>query len=125
MGLFKRFTETRQASKAERESFKAKLRYGTDPKEMYETARGHWEEYNRLQEETKEMLNKILKSPNCEKPYHWSKLDIQDYGDDCRDSPVGKHVYMNVYGSQNPKRNDATDCLCCGKELHRARNPDE
>lgn len=125
MGLFKRFTEKPQASKAELESFKSKLKYGTDPKQTYETARGHYDEYHRLMTETKETMNKVLKSPNNEKTDTWSKLDIQDYGDDCKDSPIGKHVYQRVYGKKHLDYWKACHCLCCDKELYRARKPED
>ena len=125
MGLFKRFTEKPQASKAELESFKSKLKYGTDPREMYNTARGHYDEYSKLMTETKETLNRVLKSPNCEKTDSWSKLDIQDYGDDCKDSPIGKHVYQRAYGKKHPDYWKECVCLSCGKQLYAARKPEE
>jgi len=125
MGLFKRFTEKHQASKAELESFKSKLKYGTDPKKTYEIARGHYDEYCRLMTETKETLNRVLKSPNCEKTDAWSTLDIQDYGNDCKDSPIGKHIYQRVYGKKHPDYWKATDCLSCGTQLYAARKPKE
>lgn len=120
MGLFKRWTEKPQASAAERKSFKNKLKYGTDPKATYSTARDHWSEYSRLDKEIKALLNKILKSPNCEISGQWSSLEIHDYGKDCKESPVGKHVYMSVYGSNHPDRYEPTDCICCGEQLFRA-----
>ena len=126
MGLFKRWKDKPQASAAERKSFKNKLKYGSDPKQMYDTAREHREEYYRLEKELKPLLQKILKSPDCRKTGQWSELDIKDHGDGCKKSPIGKHVYMNVYGSDHPDRWEATNCICCDTELYRAsKKPEE
>lgn len=125
MGLFKRFAEKKTASKAERESFKAKLRYGHDPKQMYDTSREHWDEYRRLTDETKALLQKILKVTESNTSYQWSSLEIQDRST-CKKSPVGKHVYMSVYGSKHPDYYEATNCICCNKQLYRAtKRPEE
>ena len=121
MGLFKHFTDAKpKASKAELKAFKDKLKYGADPTQMYETAQEHFREYIRIEKELKELLQRILKSPNCKITGNWTELDIKDYGDDgddCKQSPIGKHVYMNVYGSEHPDRYEATNCLCCGKQV--------
>lgn len=126
MALFKRFSEEKpKATKAQLASFKAKLKFGTDPKVLYDTSREHWEEYHTMMNETKELLQKVLDAPNSEKNNAWSTLDISDYGQDCEPSPVGKHVYQRVFGKKHPDYWKPTCCLCCGEELFRARKPED
>ena len=121
MGLFKRFSETRQASKAEREAFKAQLKYGEDPKAMYDEYRDHYEQYIELKQQTNALLVRILKVKLSDKMHNWTTLEVEDYlsyGDKgCKESPVGKHVYLHHYGKENPKRDEKRHCLCCEKQL--------
>lgn len=120
MSLFKRFTHKKDKSDAI--AFKYKLKYGTDPKALYESARQHYETSREEDKAVKELLAIILEAPVCDDYMKWSSVEILDYGDDCEQSPIGKHVYMHTYGSHHPDYDKATHCLCCNKQLYRARN---
>ena len=121
MGLFKRFTETRQASKAELEGFKARLKYGDDPKLMYDTYREHYDQYVELKKQTNDLLVRGLDVELSDEMHNWTTLEIQDYDffgeKGCPDSPVGKHVYLHHYGKLNPKRGSGRHCVCCERKL--------
>ena len=112
-----------KASKAELQGFKHRLKYGEDPKEMYEAYREHLKSYSELKDETNDLLIKILevKSELSDKMHDWTKLEVQDhnwFGDTgCVKSPIGKHIYLYHYGQENPNRDDPKVCLCCDKTL--------
>lgn len=121
MGLFKKFTDgvaAHKASRSELESFKALLKYGDDPKELYDKSRHHYKEYRKHRELTEKLLRKILQPKESNVRDNWSKMEINvwHHRGKCKESPVGEHVYLNHYGEDNPKRG-IQECLCCGREL--------
>ena len=100
MALFKKFTDslsTRKASKTELEGFKSRLKYGEDPKELYDNSQSHYEEYKNYKKLTHNLLVKILKPKLSDKYHNWTTMEIQDYswrGDKkCKESPIEKHIY--------------------------------
>jgi hypothetical protein len=118
MGLFKRFTENRQASKEELEGFKMRLKYGDDPSMHYKKSREYYKKYREHHERTEELLRTMLKPKEVSKRDNWSKMEINmwTHHGKCEDSPIGEHVVLHHFGEDNPKRG-VFECLCCGQEI--------
>lgn len=119
MALFKKFTGS--ARKAELEGFKARLKYGEDPKALYDASKEHYAKYRELKESTEDLLRRILKPKESDKYHNWSKMEIYEWDwqgtGKCNESPIKKHIYLHHYGDKNPHKDEPRKCICCGKEL--------
>lgn len=124
MALFKKFTDRLsicKASKTELEGFKSRLKYGEDPKELYDNSQSHYKDYRNYKKLTHDLLVKILKPKLSDKYNNWTTMEIQDHlwrGDKkCNKSPIEKHIYLHHFGDDNPLKGAPRVCICCGKEI--------
>ena len=119
MGLFKKFTEDRKATKEELNAFKWKLKCGDDPNAHWKSQEEHWEKYKFHKESAYELLRKIYNVEEVNKHSCYSKLEVWIWSSTgpCPESPISEHVYVHHFGDKNPRKGETPVCLACEKEL--------
>lgn len=119
MSLFKRLKEKKKPTKEELNSFKLRLKVGDDPMEHFKKKEEYWDKYTYHKETMYDLLRKLYKVQDVSMINHYEKIEVWLWSGsgDCKVSPIGKHVYINHYGDDNPKKDDEPVCLACEKEL--------
>jgi len=116
MGLFKRFINN-EGDKEAALAFKNKLKYGSDIRAQYndacERSQAAWKD----RQDVKDKLAEIYKFKERKTYQDWSSFNIST-SKDCKQSPIGKCLYISYYGDESKRKDDKMYCLCCKEALY-------